>query len=391
MKKENFGIRNIKKTEIQKNNMEDVFEILNNFPKDIEQSIKITNEIKIKDKYENIVFSGMGGSAISGDIVKDFLSNKSTVPIFVSKEYSLPKFANEKTLLFVISYSGATEETISSLKDGIAKKCKIVAITSNGEIVEICKSNKIDCIKIPIGYQPRFALPYLLFPIFLVIEKNEKHEQSLDNFGISFKNSKNSQKLSRKFMSEQLPNKSNKEKNLLFQNFDLSFSKEIKNCIKFLKKEKENIKFSAKGIAKNLKDKIPLIYSYLPYNSVARRWKNQFNENAKIFSFVNEFPECCHNDIQSWEDKNAKNFVVIILRDENEEERMKKRINATKKLALKNSYKIIEVYAKGKTELARMIYLVYFGDYVSVYLAMRYKRNPLNIEVIKKLKEDLGR
>lgn len=318
--------------------MKEATEILENFPENIENTLSIKKEIKIKS-YKNIVISGMGGSAIPGDIIKDLLLNKSSVPIFVSREYLLPKFANEKTLLFVLSYSGNTEETISSLKDGIAKKCKIIAITSNGEIEEICKLNNIDYIKIPTAFQPRFALQFLFFPI-LILLKNDIEE--------------------------------------------------IKDCIRFLREERENIKKLAKEISLKLKNKIPLIYSYFPYNCVAKRLRTQFNENAKVFSFVNEFPECCHNDILAWENKNSKNFVVIILRDKEEDKKMKKRVNATKKLALKNSYKIIEIYAKGKTNLAKIFYLIYIGDFISVYLANLYNKNPMDIEIIEKLKKELS-
>ena len=119
----------------------------------------------IRDSYkiDDIVISGMGASAISGDIIQSLFRDKLDIPIYVSRNYDLPKWANKNTLVISQSYSGNTEETLSTFKHGYQKHCKIIGISSGGKLQEYCEKREIPHIKIPSGIQPRAATGYSLF------------------------------------------------------------------------------------------------------------------------------------------------------------------------------------------------------------------------------------
>ncbi|MEO8232274.1 MAG: SIS domain-containing protein, partial [Ignavibacteriota bacterium] len=118
----------------------------------------------------NIVISGLGGSAISADLIKNFLNDEVSIPIVVNRNYNLPKFANKKTLFIASSYSGNTEETISSLKQAIEIGCKIVCITTGGEVEVIAKNKNISIVKVQTGFQPRYSLGLSFFSLLKVFQ-----------------------------------------------------------------------------------------------------------------------------------------------------------------------------------------------------------------------------
>lgn len=334
---------------IDKSNM---IEIARKFPENIEEAIKITN-LKIPNFIpSNIIITGMGGSAIGGDIVYDWLFDKIEIPIFVNRGYELPKFANNKTLIFVVSYSGNTEETISCFDKALNKKCKIIAITSNGKIEKLCIESNIKYTKVPLGIPPRTAIPYLLFSIVYVL-----------------------------------------------QNMKLvKADKEIRDAINTLKKlrkkivpESETNNNIAKQIAISIKNTHPVIYGHSYYSSIAKRWRCQLNENSKILATNYEFIEANHNDIVGWNNKYFGNkFSVILLRDKNERIEISKRIELVKKFVYEKYAKnIIEVFGNGKTKLAKMLSLLYIGDFVSIYLAVLNDIDPTPVKIIEELKKEL--
>ncbi len=119
----------------------------------------------------NIIISGLGGSAISADLIKNFLSDEISVPVIVNRNYNLPKFADKNTLFIASSYSGNTEETISSLYQAINIGCKIVCITTGGAVEEIAKSKNIPYVILKKGFQPRYALGLSFFSLLKVFQE----------------------------------------------------------------------------------------------------------------------------------------------------------------------------------------------------------------------------
>lgn len=319
---------------IDKSNMLNVIE---SFPSQCKTAMGLTKGIAVSGEIKNIIIAGMGGSGIAGDILKAYIHN-SKIPVYVVKDYKLPEFVNEATLVFAVSYSGNTEETLAAYKDALRKKAKIVAITSGGELAALCKKT----IKIPQGYQPRAALSFLFFPMLGV----------LSNMNIIKVDSK--------------------EINELFS--AISNVEEYKN--------------EAKKIVKQIKNKTPVIYASSLFGAIAYRWKCQFNENSKTASFYHVFSEMNHNEIVGYQTASRDDFISVFLRDKYEHNQIKKRMDITKKI-IGTKVDITEVNSRGESLLARIFSLIYLGDFVSYYLAIDKRIDPTPVAVIENLKREL--
>ncbi len=119
----------------------------------------------------SVIVSGLGGSAISGDLLQNFLGDELKLPYTVNRNYSLPAFADENTLLIISSYSGNTEETIEVFKSGLKKKCNMIAITTGGMIGKLAIENNIPVVKLKEGFQPRYALGVSFFSLLKVFQE----------------------------------------------------------------------------------------------------------------------------------------------------------------------------------------------------------------------------
>ncbi len=324
------------------------------FPDQIKESIDIVKSKELNSffKIDNIIISGMGASAISGDIVQSYTRDKLDIPVFINREYDIPKWANKNTLLISQSYSGNTEETLSTFKHASQRKCKIIGISSGGKLQEYCEKRDIPFIKIPSGFQPRAATAFPLFTSILILKK----------IGI-LKNDIESEINETIAVTEELKNNNNKT-------------------------VPENNNYS-KQMAKTIFDTIPQIYGWGIYSPIARRWCAQFNENSKIIARYDIVPECNHNDIVGWSmnPEFSKKFTCILFRDEDDESiYMSKRLNFLKILFEDIAANVIEIQIKGKRRLAKMMQAMYLGDFVSCYIAILRKIDPSPVDVITELK-----
>ena len=123
------------------------------------------------------------------------------------------------------------------------------------------------------------------------------------------------------------------------------------------------------------------------------RLKTQFNENSKITALFNVFPELNHNEIVSLSvlNRSKHNFSLIFLRDEGDHERTKKRMEITKSLIGMQLGGVSEIWSSGKSAMERILSLIYFADFLSVYLAILQGIDPTPVEVIGRLKKELMR
>ena len=342
-------------SKIDKSNMLDIVASL---PEQIKESKEIVKQAKLQKifKIDQIIISGMGASAISGDFVQSYFRDKFDIPIFVTREYDLPKWANKDTLLFSQSYSGNTEETLSTFKHACQKRCQIIGISSGGKLEEYCKSRQLPHIKIPSGLPPRAATAYILFSTI----------HALMETGI-LKNDYESEIEEAISVAEEVRNNNKKE---IF--------------------EKDNL---SKQIAKRLLNAIPQVYGFNIYTPIARRWCTQFNENSKIVCRYDEVPECNHNDIVGWSmDKEVtKKFSCILFRDDEIESiYMSKRLDFMKKLFEEVAADVIEIKPPNKKRLAKMIYTLYLGDFISCYLGILKNIDPTPVDAITELKNALA-
>lgn len=306
--------------------------ILERIPEHIKEAVKLGNR-KITGKIDKIVVCGMGASGICGDILKDLIKNKIVI---VVKDYDAPKYVDNKTLVFVVSYSGDTEETISCYKQ-IKKKTKnIVVITSGGRLAK--EKNAIIVPAGPAGVPTRYELHYLFFPMLKILERS----------GIIENQNKN-----------------------------------IRETIKVMKSLNKK---QTKKLALRLRGRVPIICMPNKYRSVGLRWGQQFNENSKMQAITLVFPELDHNAIEGYE-KPAR-FELVAIREKNEDARERKRMEATEKIIAKK-IDINEVWMRGKSDLAKIFYTIYFGDYMTYQLGLLEKVNPYENKLILFLKKQL--
>ncbi|MBS7647637.1 MAG: bifunctional phosphoglucose/phosphomannose isomerase [Candidatus Bathyarchaeia archaeon] len=325
-----------------------------NAPEHYKKAFEIAQKIKVDySKPKAIIVAGMGGSAIGGEILKDWGRDVLTIPIEVCREYTLPAYANRETMTFVISYSGETEETLGCFLDAIKKECQIFCICSGGTLLKAAEEFGIPALRIPAGIPPRAALPYLFAPMLILLEK----------LGLI--------STVREGISEAI-----------------SALKQICDENAPEKPVKENL---SKTLAVKVNGTIPVIYGFGFYRSVAQRFKQQFNENSKVPAFWNAFPELNHNEIVGWEsvEKPAKFFSAVFIRDENESPEEKCRIEATKDLISGATKGVYEVWGRGRGKLAKILSSILVGDFTSVYLAILRGIDPTPVESISTLKKKL--
>lgn len=341
---------------IDKSNM---FSVLEKFPDQINETIELMNAHAIPKVYNihNVIVAGMGGSAISGDILQEYLRNKWAISIMVNRSYDIPKWANKRTLILSQSYSGDTEETLSSFKHAFEKKCSIISITSGGKLKDLSINRNVPCVTIPSGIQPRSAIAYLFFSSLLILQKT----------------------------------------GLLTINLSNEIDESIQLSRKLIEKVNVSVPFEdniAKQIASKLYNKIPQIYGWNCFNPIARRWAKQLNENSKVISRFDTVPECNHNDIVGWSEHGdiSKEFSCILFRDkQNETLQMKTRLDFMNKFFSEVASEVIEVNAEGKSMLGKMMYTLLLGDFVSCYLAILRNKDPTPISIISQLKDELNK
>lgn len=338
---------------VMKYDQENQFEVLRNSYKQIEAAR--SNEFDLKGltgkHFNSIVVTGLGGSAISGDILPNFLQQELTLPFIVNRSYHLPAFCSKDTLLIASSYSGNTEETLSVFQEALACKCSIVCIGSGGKLMDLAAENNLPFVKLEKGFQPRYSLYNNFFSLLKVIEK----------LGLILDQKKVVDNITEN-LSEQ----------------GINYSEENNHAV---------------NIAGNLIGFIPIIYSAVDITSaIGTRLKCQFNENAKIHAFHNIIPELNHNEIIGWEtflDKQI-NAKVITLTDRDYDPQIKKRFEITSELIAGMGSEIINLSSNKASLKERIFDLIYLGDWISYYLAVLRGVNPTSIKNINILKERLA-
>lgn len=335
-----------------------MYDWIRDFPSQIEHAVQIGKSAPLKLNVrgiKNIVLTGLGGSAIGGDLLRSYLAEELDVPFIINRHYVLPEFVDNNTVVVVSSYSGNTEETTAAHRDAAKRKARVFCITTNGETAQIAKKFRHPVIEIPGGYSPRAALGYSFFPMLVAFSR----------LGLI-----------------------------------KSKSKEIRETVDLLRAK--SAIFSNPGLpdnapmqlAKQLHGKLPIIYAPNEHlDAVAVRWRGQVCENAKQLAFGHLLPEMNHNELVGW--KNAthlmKQMHVIFLKDKGTHKRVAMRENITKQIVSPFADRATEVWSEGKSLLARMFYLIHFGDWVSFYLAILNNEDPTPVKVIDYLKNELAK
>ena len=323
-------------------------DLVQNFPKQLQEALNIAANAKISapKKIDNILITGLGGSGIGGTNIAELVYKYSAVPISISKDYFIPAFVSENTLVIVCSYSGNTEETINAMQLAMQKKAQFVCITSGGKVKEIAEQNKFDLIVIPGGFPPRSCMGYSLVQLLHVFE------------------------------AKQIAN--------------LNYKKEVEAAIALLIAKEEDIKQKAKHFADKLHNKIPVIYSLGNTEGLAVRFRQQINENSKMLCWHHVIPEMNHNELVGWAGGN-KNLAVCVLRTSFDYERNVARLNINKEIFSKYTDTVFEIMAEGSSMLVQSLDLIHITDWVSCYLADLKNIDPTEVKVIDFLKGSLAK
>lgn len=336
-----------------------MYDHIHGFANQVEEAIAIGNEAdpgKIsKRKIRNIVVAGLGGSAIGGDLVRSYLAEWLPVPMMVIRDYVLPTFVNEQSLVLVSSYSGNTEETLSAYSQASEVGANIVVLTTGGTLAERASNDGYAIIKLPGGLMPRAALGYSFFPMLRVLHKlgfgPDPREAAEETLGLLRERSA--------LLGADVPLADN----------------------------------PAKRIATAWHKKLPIIYGgTVRFDAVALRMKCQIAENSKQLAFVNVFPEFNHNELVGYGtvEHLAKHLTVCILRDQGDHRRTGFRMAIVRKMIADLGIPVEEIETVGKSSLARMYSVIQLGDYISYYLAIQNGVDPTPIVAIDHLKAELA-
>jgi glucose/mannose-6-phosphate isomerase len=310
---------------------------------------------KFFDNVSSIVFSGMGGSGTTGDILADWTRPQCNVPIYVMKDYHIPSFVNQNTLFIAMSVSGNTEETLAALLEALSANAKIVGISQGGEMEQICKKKNILHVKIEQRILPRITLPEVLYSALKLLTYSP------------FLNSMQSQ-----------------------------IDDSIQTMVDVGKKIRMECVFEenpAKQLAKWMLGGMPAIYCSPLQRGVGIRFKNSVNENAKINAIAGEILDSCHNELVSWgrKIKSAENSILkpMLLRSKFDLEEVKTRFDVFGEVLKRNGHEVYDIPLYGSTPLGNIISSLYLLDYSTIYLGILKKIDPTPITAVFEFKDEM--
>ena len=322
---------------------------IDDFSIHLREAIEIANNTSLTSctkEIRNVLICGLGGSGIGGTIVSDIISPKVNIPIAATKDYSIPNFVNEHTLVIANSYSGNTEETLYALERCQAKGAEIAVITSGGKLKTIAEENKYNKIIIPGNQPPRAMFGYAFTELFFM----------LNHYGV------------------------------IGDSFKVDFDK----AITLIDTEKSDVQEQAISLAKKMYNQTPVIYVANGFEGVAVRFRQQINENSKMLCWHHVVPEMNHNELLGWR-TNVNDLAVVYFRNKADYHRNQIRMDINKKVIAKFTENITEIWSKGDSLIENSLYHINLGDWVSWYLSEMNNVHAIEIDVINFLKGELAK
>ncbi len=321
-------------------------------PEQFSVGFSLAKGVSIPGKFRSIMVSGMGGSALPGNLFRIYLNDlfKTERPhdqplaIYQNRSYDLPPESFHECLNFICSYSGNTEETIASFEEALKNNLPCIALSAGGKIEEMAKAHGVPHVKLPIPYenfQPRVGTGYF-FGVMLQI--------------------------------------------LVNQGLVPDMTAQILEEAELLKQGMPALEAQGKALAQRISGKTPVIYTTAKYKSVAMVWKIKFNENAKTPAFWNFFPELNHNEMVGWTLPQAK-FFVLMLRDSQAHPQNLKRIEITAGLLRKQGVEVEILDMAGGSVYSKVFTSIALGDFASYYLALEYGQDPTPVAMVEELKK----
>lgn len=332
-------------------------EVVERFPEQLRRAWAAGKAVDARvrpDGIAGIAVLGVGGSGMSGDVLKALLGPSFSRPVEVCKGYEIPGWIGPEALVFAVSYSGDTEETLEAFDNARGRGAQIVTVATGGALARIGDQAGLAGVQVQAGLQPRAALGHLLLGMLGVCQRL--------GFG--------------------------------------SFEADVGESVELLERRCHAYSRSsplpqnpAKQLAEALVGLSPVIYGSEGIAEVAAyRWKCQLNECAKVRAHSNFFSELGHNEIMGWgcEVQADPREALIVLRHTGEHPRIKHRISVTLPLLAGRAQLVQQFCAEGRSPLARLMDLIYAGDFVATYLAIAQGVDPTPIDLIDRVKRELA-
>ena len=325
-------------------------QLISRFTEQLNEAIDIGTQAKIRPlaaPVQHVYVGGLGGSGIGADFVAAFVYQECPVPYLVGKGYEIPAYIGPHSLTIASSYSGNTEETLTSFEAIQKTGARMICIASGGKIIAAAKASGLDYVSVPDTWpSPRACLGYSLVVQLCILQK-------LGLIGIGA-------------------------------------LEEIRKTITMLDREEQDIKTRAEKTAQMIFGKLPVIYATDRYAPVAVRFRQQINENAKSLGWHHIVPEMNHNELVGWRDVH-NDLAVIWFRSKGDLDRNKVRIDINKEIIGNYTSTMVELYARGDSLIQQSLYLVHLGDWISWYLAQLRGVDAIEVKVIDFLKGELAK
>jgi len=294
-----------------------------------------------------VMVCGMGGSAIGGDLAAAALGDRLTRPLVTIRGYGLPSWATPEWTVLCASYSGETEETLACFAAAEALGARRIVAGTGGALVDAAREADLPVIGLPGILQPRAAVAYMFAAAAEVAA-----------------------------LAGAAPR----------------VHTEVDAAAAFLAEQRDDLLFRAGEVAAALAGTHPVVYGADLTAPVARRWKTQANENAKLPAFFSELPEADHNEICGWDEGAASaGLSAVFLEDRDQHPREARRFELTAAAVTETGARVVRIETAGETRVARLLWATMLGDLVSVKLAEARGVDPVPVEAIDALKDALGR
>ena len=303
---------------------------------------------------DRVVICGMGGSAIAGDLAADLAEAQGGLPITVVRDFRLPFTPNDRTLVVACSYSGGTQETLSLYQQAVEAGSPIVAITGGGVLAQLAAEGGVPILHVNTKGEPRSALGYNLMLLLGLLQKLGLVETKESDVPPAIK----------------------------------AIEQQIAGC----GPDRPTGENPAKQIALELHDRIPLICGGGIFRGMARRWKTQLNENAKVWAFFETIPEMLHNTVESFRTPppNGAPITALVLEPGNVASDVASRYRVVPEMLERHGIPHRTLLGKGDSPLAQSLSMLILGDYVSYYLALLQGVDPSPNPSIDEAKELLA-
>jgi glucose/mannose-6-phosphate isomerase len=303
---------------------------------------------------ESIILAGMGGSALAGEFVRSWKSDKLNLPFVISRDYRIPAFVGKKTLAIISSYSGNTEEVIESYAQAKAAGADIITMSSGGKLQQLAEADGLPHVTLPSGYQPRLAVFFEVRAVANLLEHLGLLKGAVDELEAA--------------------------------------ADWVTPLLSDWSAEVNTDKNQAKQIARELLGSPVVVYAGSTLAYPAMKWKIDFNENAKNLAFYYHWPEFNHNEFLGWLHPQMTTMLrVVELESDLDHLHLKKRFDISNRLLSGRMPNPIRVQAEGDTGLKQMLWTTLLGDFTSAYLAFLNGIDPTPVELIEKLKKELAK